>query len=181
MDYVLNILKNHSAEIVFLILVLFLFFFCELKRGRGSETPAHFFKETVPFSGLKLYCARSISEPIKSLTSDRLGGYASDFYLFKRVDSVDAAVECINHFYRRYHSLRYIEKQLVIRLSSGIDPQFVEELKDRFQDILIRRQYISFRFFACRSRRTRNCQSTPSHCRLQPQGLRKVAIFYRGN
>jgi uncharacterized protein (TIGR00730 family) len=62
---------------------------------------------------------------------------ASDFYLFERVDSVDAAVESINHFYRRYHSLRYIEKQMVIRLSSGIDPQSVEELKDRFQDILI--------------------------------------------
>jgi hypothetical protein len=62
---------------------------------------------------------------------------ASDFYLFERVDSADAAVESINHFYRRYHSLRYVEKQMVIRLSSGIDPQSVEELKDRFQDILI--------------------------------------------
>jgi hypothetical protein len=61
----------------------------------------------------------------------------SDFYLFERVDSVDAAVESINHFYRRYHSLRYVEKQMVIRLSSGIDPQSIEELKDRFQDILI--------------------------------------------
>jgi hypothetical protein len=50
---------------------------------------------------------------------------------------VDAAVERINHFYRRYHSLRYVEKQLVIRLSSVIDPQAVEELKDHFQDILI--------------------------------------------
>ena len=62
---------------------------------------------------------------------------ASDFYLFERVDSVDTVVERIKHFYRRYHSLRYVEKQVVIRLSSGIDPQSVEELKDRFQDILI--------------------------------------------
>jgi hypothetical protein len=62
---------------------------------------------------------------------------ASDFYLFKRVDSVDDAVESINHFYRRYHSIRYVEKQMVIRLSSGIEPVSVEELKDRFQDILI--------------------------------------------
>ncbi len=61
----------------------------------------------------------------------------SDFYLFERVDSVDTVVKRIKHFYRRYHSLRYVEKQLVIRLSSGIDPQSVEELKDRFQDILI--------------------------------------------
>jgi len=68
------------------------------------------------------------------LTQDYVN--VSDFYLFERVDSVDAAVGSINHFYRRYHSLRYAEKQLVIRLSSGIDPKSVEELKERFQDIL---------------------------------------------
>lgn len=62
---------------------------------------------------------------------------ASDFDLFERVDSVDAVVERINHFYRRYHSLRYVENQVVIRLKSGIDPQSVGELKERFQDILI--------------------------------------------
>jgi len=61
---------------------------------------------------------------------------ASDFYLFKRVDSLSAVVERINHFYRRYHSLRYVDKQTVIRLSSGIEQRCVEELKDRFQDIL---------------------------------------------
>ena len=61
---------------------------------------------------------------------------ASDFYLFELVDSVDAAVERINHFYRRYHSLRYVENQVVIRLTSGIAPQSVGELNDRFQDIL---------------------------------------------
>jgi hypothetical protein len=61
---------------------------------------------------------------------------ASDFYLFQRVDSVDAAMERINHFYRRYHSLRYVEKQLVIRLTSDIDPNSLDELKDLFSDIL---------------------------------------------
>jgi len=62
---------------------------------------------------------------------------ASDFYLFERVDSVDAAVERIDHFYSRYHSLRYVDKQLVIRLASDIDLKFVKELKDQFSDILI--------------------------------------------
>lgn len=62
---------------------------------------------------------------------------ASDFYLFTRVDSVEAVVDRINHFYRRYHSLRYADKQTVIRLSSGIDQRCVDELKERFQDILI--------------------------------------------
>jgi uncharacterized protein (TIGR00730 family) len=62
---------------------------------------------------------------------------ASDFYLFERVDSVDAVIESISRFYNRYHSLRYADKQLVIRLSSGIDARSVEKLKERFQDILI--------------------------------------------
>ncbi len=62
---------------------------------------------------------------------------ASDFYLFTRVDSVEAVVGGINHFYRRYHSLRYVDKQTVIRLSSSIGQDCVDELRDRFQDILI--------------------------------------------
>jgi uncharacterized protein (TIGR00730 family) len=60
----------------------------------------------------------------------------SDFYLFERVNSVDAAVECINKFYRRYHSQRYVDKKLVIRLTSELSPQAVEELKESFSDIL---------------------------------------------
>lgn len=62
---------------------------------------------------------------------------ASDFYLFERVDSVDAVVETIDHFYRRFHSLRYVEKVVVIRLTSGIDMQSVEDLNARFRDILM--------------------------------------------
>lgn len=62
---------------------------------------------------------------------------ASDSYLFECVNSVDTAVERINRFYHRYHSLRYVENQLVIRLTSNIDLQSVRELKDLFSDILI--------------------------------------------
>jgi len=60
----------------------------------------------------------------------------SDFCIFERVNSVDEAVERINHFYRRYHSMRYVDKKLVIRLTSTLDPQSVKELKDRFSKIL---------------------------------------------
>lgn len=61
----------------------------------------------------------------------------SDFYLFEDVDSVYAAVEKIHRFYRRYHSLRYVEKQLVIRLTSHIDSEVVHELEKKFPDILM--------------------------------------------
>lgn len=71
----------------------------------------------------------------KSLLSE---GYISksDLTLFECVDSADEAVERINRFYRRYHSLRYIDDRLVIRLTSGIDQQRVAELRVGFSDIL---------------------------------------------
>ncbi len=60
----------------------------------------------------------------------------SDFSLFERVCSVDDAVEKIHHFYRRYHSIRYVHGQLVIRLSSPLNPDDIMKLTDQFQDIL---------------------------------------------
>jgi uncharacterized protein (TIGR00730 family) len=60
----------------------------------------------------------------------------SDLTLFERVDSVDDALQRINHFYSRYHSLRYIDDHLVIRLTTSIEQGRMEELKIRFSDIL---------------------------------------------
>ncbi len=60
----------------------------------------------------------------------------SDFSLFERADSVDAAIELINHFYSRYHSMRYVNGKLVVRLASAPDPGLIKKLKDRFTDLL---------------------------------------------
>lgn len=60
----------------------------------------------------------------------------TDFNLFECVDSVDEAVQRINLFYRRYHSLRYTGKKMVIRLLSELDPLHIKELNKRFSDIL---------------------------------------------
>ena len=60
----------------------------------------------------------------------------TDFSLFERVCSVEAAVEKIQHFYRRYHSLRYVHGQLVIRLTSALGPDDIRKLTDQFHDIL---------------------------------------------
>ncbi|MBI5102242.1 MAG: TIGR00730 family Rossman fold protein [Nitrospirae bacterium] len=60
----------------------------------------------------------------------------SDFNLFERVDTVAAAVERINRFYRRYHSLRYVDQRLVLRLNSAIGAEDISGLNDRFRDIL---------------------------------------------
>ena len=65
-------------------------------------------------------------------------GYISkeDFDLFECVYSAEEAVERIQQFYTRYHSLRYVGDQLVIRLITPIAPEHLEALKGRFKDIL---------------------------------------------
>ena len=61
----------------------------------------------------------------------------SDLNLFERADSVDDAVHRINRFYYRYHSLRYIGDQLVIRLASSLDEEKIRQLKATYNDILL--------------------------------------------
>jgi hypothetical protein len=63
----------------------------------------------------------------------------SDFSLFERVCSVDAAVEKIKHFYHRYHSMRYVNGDLVIRLTSQLSSNDIRKLTDKFHDILLPR------------------------------------------
>ncbi len=61
----------------------------------------------------------------------------SDFSLFEQVDSVEAAVASIARFYRRYHSLRYVNGRLVLRLTSEIEPALLDSLREGFLDILM--------------------------------------------
>ncbi|MHB8881495.1 MAG: LOG family protein [Thermodesulfovibrionales bacterium] len=61
---------------------------------------------------------------------------STDFNLFERVDTVEAAVRGINRFYRRYHSLRYVDAQLVLRLTMGLAEEHIKELNELFKDIL---------------------------------------------
>ncbi len=60
----------------------------------------------------------------------------TDFSLFECVDSIDAAVKTINHFYRRYHSMRYVDSKIVIRLSSALGETALNELNKGFADII---------------------------------------------
>jgi hypothetical protein len=61
----------------------------------------------------------------------------ADFALFARVCSVDEALEKIQHFYRRYHSMRYVDSRLVIRLVSALNSDDVRKLREQFCDILL--------------------------------------------
>lgn len=66
-------------------------------------------------------------------------GYISldDFRLIERVTRPEDAVEKIQDFYSRYHSLRYVGEQMVIRMLSPLLEAQVDILRQQFSDILI--------------------------------------------
>ena len=66
------------------------------------------------------------------------GGYigSHDLSLLEHLDSVEKAVERIQRFYSRYHSLRFVGERLVIRLTSSITEKQAAQLKSAYADIL---------------------------------------------
>ncbi|MEQ1562108.1 MAG: LOG family protein [Nitrospiraceae bacterium] len=59
-----------------------------------------------------------------------------DLSLFKITTSVDEAIDEIKHFYRRFHSIRYVGRLLTMRLKTAISPEQVAVLHDTFGDLL---------------------------------------------
>jgi len=65
-------------------------------------------------------------------------GYISkdDLSLFTICETAEQAVEVISSFYKRYHSIRYVGNETVLRLESMISDRDIEELNDVFSDII---------------------------------------------
>ena len=68
------------------------------------------------------------------LETGRIG--EEDLALFEIVESPEAAVAAIERFYRRYHSLRYVNGQCVLRLTEALGADQVGALERRFADLL---------------------------------------------
>ncbi len=60
----------------------------------------------------------------------------NDLDLYTIVDNVDDAVDLVSHFYRNFHSIRYIEGELVIRVQHEPSRFLVQALNDQFGDML---------------------------------------------
>lgn len=73
------------------------------------------------------------------------GGMISpeDLALYTVTDRAEQAVEEITHFYRVYHSARYVRDVLVLRLQRAIPAVHLERLNDEFADILVRGRIVS--------------------------------------
>jgi hypothetical protein len=59
-----------------------------------------------------------------------------DLNLFKIVTSADEAVAEIMNFYRRFHSIRYVGRQLAMRLTQAPSPDQVANIHTQFADLL---------------------------------------------
>jgi len=59
-----------------------------------------------------------------------------DLSLCKRTDDVEEAVNEIQQFFRVYHSMRYVRKNLVLRLNRPLDAGLLNEINVHFADIL---------------------------------------------
>ena len=65
-----------------------------------------------------------------------------DFHLFKFTETVDDAIQEITHFYKNFHSYRWVGQRLVIRLNHAITQDAVLDLNTRFGHILKKDQIV---------------------------------------
>jgi hypothetical protein len=57
-------------------------------------------------------------------------------------DSVDRTVEEIMHFYRTFHSMRFVRKQLVFRLVRPIPESTLATINEEFADLLSKGEFV---------------------------------------
>jgi len=60
-----------------------------------------------------------------------------DVHLYHVTDDVQEAVSHVLCFYRRYHSMRYVDDLLVLRMQQPLAGQELRELNERFGDLLV--------------------------------------------
>ncbi len=65
-----------------------------------------------------------------------------DLSLYRITDSCQDAVDEIMQFYRVYHSMRYVRDQLVLRLQCALTGSHLEDINQRFSDVLVSGRFI---------------------------------------
>jgi len=61
----------------------------------------------------------------------------TDLYLFKVFEHEEAAVREIQQFYRNYHSVRYVDGKLVIRIQHPLTDEELARIREEFQDMVV--------------------------------------------
>jgi len=65
-----------------------------------------------------------------------------DMSLYRRTDNVQDAVDEIVGFFRLYHSMRYVHKNLVLRLTEQPSEALLQEINEQYADLLLRGQFV---------------------------------------
>ena len=60
-----------------------------------------------------------------------------DLHLLRHTDRVEEAVDEVLQFFRVYHSMRYVRRQLVLRLLQRPTEELLAQLNEQFADILV--------------------------------------------
>ena len=60
-----------------------------------------------------------------------------DLSLYRITSAPLAACQEITDFYRRYHSMRYVHQDLVIRLEAPLEEEEIEALNEEFRDLVV--------------------------------------------
>ncbi len=60
-----------------------------------------------------------------------------DVHLYRIVHSVNEVMEEISSFYRVYHSMRYVNDTLILRMTKSLTPETIAELNSEFKDIVV--------------------------------------------
>ena len=77
----------------------------------------------------------------KHLWGERMISHV-DFRLYKVFDTVDETVGEIMQFYRVFHSMRFVRKQLVFRLQHALPEETLAEINRDFIDLLAKGEFV---------------------------------------
>lgn len=59
-----------------------------------------------------------------------------DLNLFQITDSIPDVLQAIERFYYRYHSMRYVDSRLVIRMQTPLSDRTLQTIRQKFSDLL---------------------------------------------
>ena len=93
----------------------------------------------------------------------------------KITDDVDVALEEITTFYRNYHSLRFVDGDLVLRMHTLPTDAELAALNEEFADIVIEGRDRAVRAEQGRARRQRRPRPRPAALPLRPPRIRALA------
>ncbi|MFQ5598838.1 MAG: LOG family protein [Nitrospiria bacterium] len=107
-----------------------------LQTGKGDPMPVVFIDEPggTYWRSWRAYIEKDFVE--RGLIS------RDDLHLFKVTDQIDVAVEEMTTFYRRYHSISFVEGKPVLRLKQAIERHLLDQLNRHFSDIVVKGEIV---------------------------------------